>query len=1228
MKRQFKYLFISALLLCNYSLTAQKEGWNTLKTGAGGWITGMDIHPSGSPILVRSDVGGAYRYRPATNDWIQLVTNNSIPAEDVMFDQYQGVLSIVSAPSNNTITYMAYNRSVYRSTDQGDTWIKSNISLPMSPNNDSSKLSGERLAVDPANANVVYFGSINDGLWHTTNGNTWSKVQGIPSGTNGAGIRQILFDKNSGTIDGKTKRIYLFIDGAGIYKSDNAGQSWQNISFASGVQFLDAEIAADGKVYTCGSFGLQQYNGSQWRNIRNPGVQRRTIGEIAVDPFDANRIITLSNGFSETARTLNANATTVNWVNITNRKVANNIPWLAWADVAWFSLGEAVFDPSVRNKVWVAHGVGTWYFVDDGSTTNHDWIETAAGQEHMVANDLIALPNDKTVTAFWDRKLFRHENVDTYPLIHQPNNQFGSAWDIDQSPEDPNHLVAIIEDHRGCCTSNDSGVSTDGGQTWTTFANLPPGSDKKKYGRIAISAGDKNNIVWMRGIGEKDGSAPDIYYTVNGGSSWIKTTIPGAGTGCCLDWKHFIRNSLVADRVNPHTFYIYDYTNGNIYSSTNKGATWTTHPQVLPAYSFHTTLVAVPGKADHLLFADGPDSLHSSISPAMHSTDGGKMWTALPNTSQVINIAVGKAAAQSAYPTIFIQGKVNGDFGYYMSTDQGNSWIPIGKYPTGIYDWAKVLQGDMNVFGRVFVGFPGNSFVYYNHEGGVDPPPPTPAEDMICKASTPLSIDGDLDAVWESIDPKILQNNTGVVTNDTDLSGNYRTAWDNDYLYVYVSVQDDILNNDSVNPWEDDSVEIYIDGGNEKNSTYDQNDHQLVFGYNDPVAYHPSTGIQDPAGVQFSQQETGIGYDVEVRIAWSFIGASVAADQKIGIDVHFNDDDDGAGRDGKLMWSDLADIAYTDTSVFGTMQLDNENCTITTPPPTAEDVMCKTSFPPSIDGYKDLIWESGMSQTLQNKADTVTGENDLFGTYNIAWDNDYLYVYASVQDDILNNDSVKPWDDDSVEIYIDGGNEKGSSYDQNDHQLVFRYNDPVVYHPSTGIQDPAGVQFSQQETSIGYDVEVRIAWSFIGVTATADQQIGIDIHVNDDDNGAGRDGKLMWSDTQDIAYMNPSVFTSLSLSAASCLNSSSNMGTLSDDEITIFPVPAKDKLHISLNPDISIRQIRLVHVSGNVALHENGISNTHGLITIDTRLLTHEGMYFLELYTRSGKITKKILITK
>jgi hypothetical protein len=46
----------------------------------------------------------------------------------------------------------------------------------------------------------------------------------------------------------------------------------------------------------------------------------------------------------------------------------------------------------------------------------------------------------------------------------------------------------------------------------------------------------------------------------------------------------------------------------------------------------------------------------------------------------------------------------------------------------------------------------------------------------------------------------------------------FATLWDDAKLYLAVKVTDSSLKNDSTNAWDDDSVEIYLDGGNEKSS--------------------------------------------------------------------------------------------------------------------------------------------------------------------------------------------------------------------------------------------------------------------------------------------------------------------------------------------------------------------------------------------------------------------------
>lgn len=163
--------------------------------------------------------------------------------------------------------------------------------------------------------------------------------------------------------------------------------------------------------------------------------------------------------------------------------------------------------------------------------------------------------------------------------------------------------------------------------------------------------------------------------------------------------------------------------------------------------------------------------------------------------------------------------------------------------------------------------------------------------------------------------------------------------------------------------------------------------------------------------------------------------------------------------------------------------------------------VCKADSPIQIDG-KDLEWNSADSIHFINHLylGNPSSPADLSGQFQVKWDDNYLYVFGKVNDNSFVNDSPLPWHDDSFEIYIDGGNEKDTLYDANDHQLMFRYNDLNVFDNSSKQINPTGVDFKMIPQNGSYAIEVRIAWSYIGIpTPTTGTQIGLDIHLNDDD---------------------------------------------------------------------------------------------------------------------------------
>lgn len=388
---------------------------------------------------------------------------------------------------------------------------------------------------------------------------------------------------------------------------------------------------------------------------------------------------------------------------------------MAWTEGGWFSLGEVTFDPVIRDRLWIAEGTGVW-IVSDLSDDHVTWEEVSVGQEHLVSNDAISLPGGRVITAHWDRPLFVHDDPDRYPGRHQPSRRFNSAWDLDCIPNDPDFVVAIIDDHRYCCYDDghrQSGYSDDGGNTWFRFVSQPaPRGNDSIHGKIAVSAQDRDNIVWLPAWNELP------YFTTDRGKTWKQAALPGNSGNCCIAAPWFQREAIVADRVVPHQFYLYDWAGGHVFRSSDGGESWQRFESVVPAWGYHAKIRSVPGRANHLWFAHGKQEAAKLIQGVMRSTDGGETWVQSKGTSETLNIAIGKAAPGAQYPTIYIQGRVDGEFGYFKSTDQSQTWTKIGEHPLGIYAAAKVMEADPFEHGRLYVGFDGNGFVYYDESLG------------------------------------------------------------------------------------------------------------------------------------------------------------------------------------------------------------------------------------------------------------------------------------------------------------------------------------------------------------------------------------------------------------------------------------------------------------------------------------------------------------------------------
>jgi hypothetical protein len=692
--------------------------WKPLKTGAGGFVTGIDLHTGGNVVYARTDVGGAYRLNDSKTEWLQIVTADSMPDEQP--GQMSGVISIASAPGNENIAYMAYRDSVYRSSNKGGTWTKTNVSGISGDANGDGRTTGERLAIDPANDNVVYYGTMGSGLYMTRNGGSnWSVASSVTSSGEAAqGVTSVVLDPSGGTVstDGvtRTRVAYAAVYNKGIFRTDDGGSNWYKIT-GSGLgdsgYFVDMEVRG-GTLYVV-TGGVWKYAGGSWSNISPP----TEVFNIAVSPADPSLILAFTGGGAP-YRTTNGGS---QWTALAKSRTATDVPWLAWTDENWMSVGNVVFDPVVPNKLWFAQGIGVWTTTDiyDSDMT---WTSLSAGIEEMVANDVIAPPGGKPVTATWDRPIFYHGNIDAYPAEHEPSPRFNSGWDLDYAYQQPSFVVAAISDHRFCCEGDGqafaSGYSQDGGQSWTAFSSIP---GDMRFGNIAVAANDTNNIVYL----PSNNKAP--YYTTNRGQSWNSIILPGTEgyqdeNGNYNGGSHFAyylnRHVLAADTVNNNTFYLY-HNNLGIYRSTNGGQNWslvnTTLPKGWAVGWFNAQLKSVPGKAGHLFLTFG--QLDGESYSLYRSTDGGSTWQEVTDVKDASAIGFGKAASDGGYPAIYLAGKVSGQYGIWRSTDNAANWERIAVYARGLYDQVTAIDGDKDVFGRVYVGYKGNSFVYGEPNG-------------------------------------------------------------------------------------------------------------------------------------------------------------------------------------------------------------------------------------------------------------------------------------------------------------------------------------------------------------------------------------------------------------------------------------------------------------------------------------------------------------------------------
>jgi endo-1,4-beta-xylanase len=144
-----------------------------------------------------------------------------------------------------------------------------------------------------------------------------------------------------------------------------------------------------------------------------------------------------------------------------------------------------------------------------------------------------------------------------------------------------------------------------------------------------------------------------------------------------------------------------------------------------------------------------------------------------------------------------------------------------------------------------------------------------------------------------------------------------KTLWDSGQLYVLATVTDALLSKASANPWEQDSVEIFLDQNNGKTPFYEADDGQYRVNFENAQSFG---GSADASKFVTAVQVVPGGYVVEAAIALDAVQAEPGT--LLGFDVQVNNDELGNGvRSSVAIWNDPTGQSFNNTARFGTLRL-------------------------------------------------------------------------------------------------------------------------------------------------------------------------------------------------------------------------------------------------------------------------------------------------------------------
>ncbi len=775
MKNLVATLFIFFSTLCMFGQTAAEYSWRNVPIGAGGYITGMRIHPMAPHHkYYRTDVGGAYRRDDNQDRLVQLFDFGT------EFENYYSVAGITFDPTNPQSVIMAVDRkcsdtysAILVSTDAGENWtviqvpfyFAANGGRNCTGNNSDKDREGNCIEVNPLNTNEIYIGTRDKGLWILDLTDPQNPVQvsdaDIPHNTERLSIRSVSFHPT------QQNKVLVGYAGHGVYLGDTADDTWQqidqNIVALELVQDLSLSVSGNTLYAACVGEGIYKCENvlsanRTWTQVLTYTGNDRGYLTVTASPYDEQTLITVQNNWDSYDDFRVSYDGGVSWTN-PGGTVTNIFPWKTSGFGS--NCSQIVFDPVNQTAVYISSFFGS-YMTSDFTASPIAWsndsnrgheevvnVEISAFPENSAENFLLLMDGDHTGFVYDDISEDNFPQQDIRSTLDDGANAIKGGVAAYCENASDNIVVCLPknwnESSAGLAYSEDGGVSF----TRSTTYNEAWGKSV-----LALSSGDANRLV----IANQEGLWWEDRNTANG---FTQSTLTNSVNGnCesfsfnCLAPSNMLSDSLInpsvfsvyrplaSDKVMSCVFYYYNQFDGTFHVSTDNGESWCMVNDQLPAISNvwanKIEVNTIPGQAGHV-YINFRDSLIKSI-------DGGQTWSGVTHVQGALCFGYGKEKPGETYAALYIFGKANGDNEerVYLSWDQGLNWVQIND--TNEDNWGNPagLAGDRNVYGQVYLGVGGMGVFVGEYSPGPFISMTSPAGgDEVIKNST-------IEITWES----------------------------------------------------------------------------------------------------------------------------------------------------------------------------------------------------------------------------------------------------------------------------------------------------------------------------------------------------------------------------------------------------------------------------------------------------------------------------------------------